>query len=128
MLRVNQLIAIFWIASSWSMLIGQPESASWQGRVLDAGGKPVSNAGIRLENTQRNWAATTDSSGNFHLPSLAPGSYSVSVLQGQRVARLQAKINIPAGAHLGTLIELTASGGSGVSYRDRDPGDVRNRW
>jgi hypothetical protein len=29
MLRVNQLVAIFWIASSWSMLIGQPESASW---------------------------------------------------------------------------------------------------
>jgi hypothetical protein len=112
MLRVNQFIAIFWIASSWPMLIGQPESASWQGRVRDAGGHPVSNAGIRLENAQRKWAATTDSSGNFHLPSLAPGSYSVSVLQGERVARLQTKIDIPAGAHLETIIELTASGGA----------------
>src|SRR5260370_13940714 len=100
MLRVNQLIAIFWIANSSSTLVGQPESASWQGRVLDAGGKPVSNAGITLENAQRNWAATTDSNGNFHLTSLAPGSYSVSLLQRERVARLHATIYIPAGTHL----------------------------
>ncbi|MBZ5594936.1 MAG: TonB-dependent receptor [Acidobacteriia bacterium] len=113
MLRATRLIAVL-IAGGWSILIAQPESASWQGTLRDAGARPVINAVVRLENAQQTWVANTDSSGIFRFASLAPGSYSVSVLQGERAARLQTKIDFPAGAHLETLLELTTAGGAEV--------------
>ena len=111
MLRATRLFAIC-IAGCWSILSAQPESASWQGTLQGAGGKPISEAVIRLENAQPTRVATTDSSGIFRFSHLAPGSYSVSVLRGERVARLQRKIEIPAGAHLETFLQLTGAAGA----------------
>jgi len=103
-------VLVVWIAGCWSLLTAQPESASWQGTLRDAGGRPISEAVVRLENAQQSWTAGTDSSGIFRFSGLAPGSYSVSVLQGERIARLQKKIEIAAGARLETLLELMPGG------------------
>jgi hypothetical protein len=107
-LRAAGIAAVFG-TGSWCLLSGQ--SGSWQGVVRDAEGKAISDATVKLENSQRKWSAETDSGGSFRFPSLAPGAYEVLVVQGERVAQLGTKIEIPAGARLETALELTVAGG-----------------
>ena len=59
-------------------LFAQGESSSaLQGSVRDSQGKPVAAATVQLKDTGPTLTALTDSQGNYHFPSLRPGSYTV---------------------------------------------------
>ncbi len=47
------------------------------GRLLDPGGKPVSNATIVLSDGVEDWTATTDDAGTFAIDGVAPGRYAL---------------------------------------------------
>jgi len=105
------ILAAFLMAGAGSICSGQRENASWQGTLRDARGNPVASAIVTLENAQQPRAATTDTSGTFRFTSLAPGRYSLTVRQGERVAHSQTNIDIPASARLETSLRLTEAGG-----------------
>ena len=105
------IIAAVLIAGACSICSGQQENASWHGTLRDAGGNPLAGAIVTLENPQQQAAATTDASGIFRFTTLAPGSYSVAVRQGERVSHSETRIDVPARARLEASLRLTASGG-----------------
>jgi hypothetical protein len=105
------IFAAVWIAAAFSACSAQPETASWQSTLRDASGNPVAGAIVTLENAQQQRTAATDASGTFRFTSLAPGSYSVSVRQGERVAHFQTNLDVSAGARLEASLRLTATGG-----------------
>ena len=63
-------------ALSW----GQDTRGTILGRVTDASGSPVPNAEVKLTNTATGvaLAAKTNESGNYSMPYLTPGIYTVS--------------------------------------------------
>ena len=104
------ILAAVLIALPCSICSGQQENASWQGALRDAAGNAGASAIVTLENANHHWAAATDTSGTFRFTNLAPGSYSVSVRQGELVARSQTNLDVPAGARLEASLRLTAAG------------------
>src|SRR5437899_10214215 len=63
------------------VLLAQTESASLSGRVTDPSGAAVVGASVTVTNLDTNAAIDTQSNGtgNYFLPSLAPGIYRVAV-------------------------------------------------
>ena len=53
----------------------KPDVGSFQGRVLDAGGRPVAGAVVRLGTL----SAATDAQGRFDFPALSPGTYFLTL-------------------------------------------------
>jgi len=85
-------------------------NASWDGELQDAAGKPLSEAAVILEAPGRHLTAVTDSRGRFQFRSLEAGSYSVSVRQGERIARSSTALDIPDKGHIATSIHLGVTG------------------
>ncbi len=77
LLRLLGLILMLWCLGSDAS--GQ-FSGSIQGTVLDASGAVIPSANVTLTNIDQNVSrsATTDSSGIYRFPSLAPGNYRVT--------------------------------------------------
>jgi hypothetical protein len=75
------LIAVTWIGSNSSKLIGQTSSAVVSGHVIDQSGGAVANADFRLveEQTKVALTARTNSSGDFQFTNTQPGTYTVLV-------------------------------------------------
>ncbi len=62
-----------------------PATGAIAGRVLDAGGRPVSGATVAITgNAQayRDIAAITTADGSFHFGGMAPGSYDLDAHKG----------------------------------------------
>jgi len=73
---VRHLIAILFTAAS---LLGQTSAGALVGLVRDPAGAAVPAAPVTVTNTQTNIAfrTQTDSTGNYFVPSLIPGTYSI---------------------------------------------------
>jgi hypothetical protein len=80
MMKRLSLIAIF-ILSLSSLAMGQDIRATLTGRVLDGSGASIAGAEVKAVNTGSNETSvrSTDASGIYSIPSLRPGSYTVTV-------------------------------------------------
>ena len=76
-LRATALFALSLLAGA---LWGQEFRATLTGRVVDPSDAPIAGASITIKNEDTNVAypAKTDSRGNYTVPFLPPGSYSVN--------------------------------------------------
>ncbi len=90
-----------------TMCLSQSEpSTGWNGVVLDATGKPVPGASVRVRNTER--GAVTDNAGHFILTGVPPGDYTVDVTASGFVSA-SASVTIPSSAPE-TEIRLSPAG------------------
>src|SRR6266700_8963 len=66
--------------SGGSLLFGQAGSSTLTGRVTDATGSVVPNVSVSILQTETNFRspATTNQDGIYRIPSLAPGTYSIT--------------------------------------------------
>ena len=92
---------------------GQETTGTISGRVVDPQGLPIPGATVTATGTQGTKQAVTDSTGNFTLPFLTPGTYAVRIeLQGFTpfmregvVVSLGQTVDIPATMVVGGLAE-----------------------
>src|SRR5262245_21401202 len=93
-------------------VLGQEFRATLTGRVADPGDAPISAAAVVVKNTGANTVSTTrtNSQGNYSMPFLAPGTYSVTVeAQGfKRTVLDEATLNVNQTATLNFRLELGA--------------------
>ena len=105
-----RLSLAFFIASSW--IFAQTPTATLVGRVTDPSGAAIPSAELRVRNAVTNDVrqARTSATGEFTVPSLAPGRYDITVeitgfrtlrqegleLQVDQVARVDLKLQVGA--------------------------------
>ena len=81
-LRIVCLFVTCWIALAWnSATLGQNAQGTLVGRVVDASGAALAGATVTVTNKDTAVASTltTNSNGDYVLPALNPGTYSVAV-------------------------------------------------
>lgn len=101
-----QLLAL--LVMSCTIAFGQAVSVSGvEGTVTDVNGAVVPNATVSAVNkgTGAERTATTDSSGFYRVPGLAPGIYSVKVTSGNFAATVVENVTL----NVGTTLTLNAS-------------------
>lgn len=94
----------------------QASSASWQGTLRDAAGRPVSGATIELSAVAATSGAgagfradaTSDSSGSFSFPDLPAGDYALAVVLPGRKLKLGQPLRVRAGERLQASITVSA--------------------
>ena len=79
-MRLRISFSIGLILSAVAPLAGQTSAGSLVGLVRDSGGSVIPQAAITVTNTQTgvNFPINTDATGNYFVPGLLPGTYSVS--------------------------------------------------
>ena len=104
-------------------VFSQDFRATLTGRVIDGAGAAVPNAKVKATNaaTGETREATTDSQGNYHIPSLTPAGYSVKAeAQGFKTAvkeGLQLNVNQTAKTILGVFRCHASHGGPRCGIR-----------
>ena len=75
-----QAVVLVLLASS--IALAQTSSSLIQGTITDSSGAPVPNARVTatLANTETNYSTVTNESGNYVLPDVRPGEYSISAV------------------------------------------------
>ena len=75
------LALLFSLCLSLPALLAQSDNAALSGSVADSSGALLPNAKVTVRNsaTKETFAVTTNNSGNFTVPNVAPGNYSVRV-------------------------------------------------
>ncbi|MCB2378887.1 TonB-dependent receptor [Hymenobacter sp. BT635] len=71
------LLAVFTLLFSALALVAQAQTATIQGRVTNPAGQPVTGAGVGIKGTAL--GANTDADGNFQIPGVAAGTYTLHV-------------------------------------------------
>ena len=101
------LMVVFGIALCLSLILAPNASAqviygSLTGNVQDKAGAMIPNATVVVTNqaTQETRTTTTNSSGEYHVVDLAPGSYTVSIKASSSFAAFLEK-NVPIERHPG---------------------------
>ena len=100
-------------------LLAQTSFTSLRGTVTDASGALIPNAQVSITNTANNAASniTSDSSGLFQFPQLAPGTYTVTVTatgfapttkQAQLLVNQPATINFKLGVQASETVNVSA--------------------
>jgi hypothetical protein len=111
--RISIFSASIFAAASLSLTAHAQSTATVSGRVTDPSGAVVAGAAVTVRNagTGIERATKTDASGDYSVPSLQPGQYSVTVqasgfarFQLRRLA-LQVDQNVTANAQLGIASE-----------------------
>lgn len=70
-------LSFLWLAGLISLVSVAQQKNGLAGKVTEATGRPLGNVTVRVLNT--NAAVVSDSSGNFILPAIAPGTYDVEL-------------------------------------------------
>ncbi len=90
------------------IVLGQGQSASWQGILKDNAGHPLAGARIGLTLSGHSLESRTDAAGAFDFANITPGKYSVAVRWSGGGA--EASIDISPGARRSDDLALTAEG------------------
>ena len=79
--RLSCVLCVFLCMAVSPGLFGQSVDATLKGRVSDSSGAPVPGVKVEIKNTGTNVAISTvtDSAGQYTVPFLKPGTYSVTV-------------------------------------------------
>ena len=106
-MRIVLLLALFcWVTGA------QEFRATLTGRVVDPGDAHIGGASVVVTNTGANTATSTktDSQGNYTVPFLTPGTYSVSVEATgfKKALRSEVTLNVNQTATLNFKLELGA--------------------
>ncbi len=87
------------------------QTATLSGTATDAKGKPIANASVSITAEARTESVSvnvhTDADGNYSIPNLAPGDYSISA-SGEGLASKTIKVTITTVAHQTLDLLLTA--------------------
>jgi hypothetical protein len=81
-----------------------PSTFDLTGAIHNATGQPIANAAVRIKSPAGTRTGTTDDQGAFHISSLAPGRYSLTVRALKNAATSAVSVEIPS-----PPIELTLS-------------------
>ncbi len=75
--------SVILLFASWAVLYGQTERGSIRGTVLDSSGAVLPGAKVTATSNTTNIAVSTvsESGGNYNIPELPPGNYTVVVEQ-----------------------------------------------
>jgi hypothetical protein len=88
------------------------QTATLSGTATDAKGKPIANASVSIKAEGRTESVSvnvrTDADGNYSIPNLAPGDYSISA-SGEGLASKTIKVTITNVAHQTLDLLLTAA-------------------
>jgi hypothetical protein len=86
------------------------QTATLSGTATDAKGKPIADAtvSIKAESGTESFNVHTDADGNYSIPNLAPGDYSISA-SGEGLASKTIKVTITSVAHQTLDLLLTAA-------------------
>ncbi len=111
MVRALFLLVLLLLApAAW----GQAPSATWSGVLRDQGGQLVPGATVTLTLAQARASRVTSAEGAFAFPSLAPGSWSLSLVVHGRCIATPAKVLIPAQP---AFVTLQLAGGNTVNVK-----------
>ncbi len=102
------------VAAALFQLSAQNSNAPWSGVLRNEAGGPVAEATVRIAAGAAQLSAATDREGRFRFPSVAPGSYWVSVETGRTSAASSAPAQLPD-ARLATLT-LGANGALSLRF------------
>jgi hypothetical protein len=101
------------VLASGLCLLGQEYRGSIQGRVTDPSGAAVPGASIAVKNTDTGVPveATTNAEGNFQVPFLLPGNYSVQVTHAgfKKAERNEVRVNTNSRVDLEFALQLGAA-------------------
>jgi hypothetical protein len=119
---VASVLAVLLLAAGASYAQGVGASGGLQGAVTDPSGSSTPNAGVVAVDTQRGakFTASTDSSGQYHLTGLAPGTYDVTVEAPGFGSKVQKNVVVTVGevttvdfnltvAQAATTVEVSAA-------------------
>lgn len=87
-------------------------TASWNGALTDAAGKPVGHAIVNLHPTSggRDHTATTASDGKFVFAEIAAGAYQVSVAATDKIWNAATSMVVKEGDKLASALQLSPDG------------------
>ena len=102
------LIAVVFAASLAVAVSG----ATWSGVVIDGGGTPVAGASVALHSLEhkQDHDVSTLPNGEFSIADLAPGSYSLAVMIGDKTWKAAVPITVKDGSAMTMSLRLTSSG------------------
>jgi hypothetical protein len=112
---------LFLCLAGFSTAYGQGETARLSGNVTDQNGAAVPGATVTIKSTSTGFtrSATTNDSGFYSIPNIAPGTYDVSIKSGnfaefkaQRDLSVAADsvLNAVLGATVGAVVDVVATG------------------
>ncbi|MGH9590412.1 MAG: carboxypeptidase-like regulatory domain-containing protein, partial [Terracidiphilus sp.] len=81
--QISRLLLLLALAAGWSMAFGQEVRSSITGRVTDSTGAALPSVNVTITNQQTGVEThtVTDSTGNYTVPELDPGVYSVTAVK-----------------------------------------------
>jgi hypothetical protein len=104
-------------------IVLRAQSATLSGTVTDAKGKPYGHVKVAIKAEKGTTAKTvqTDDDGNYSIPGLAPGDYSISA-STQGMSSKQIKVTVTSAPHQTLDLLLTPEQGRSTDVREQDGG------
>ena len=101
--RAVFLAVIFSFVATVPLDAQQSAIPAWSGVLKTSSGEPISGATVRIASRESNRAATTQTTGAFHIDNVLPGVYKLTVETAGRVAVCPHPISVSPGTALITL-------------------------
>jgi len=93
------LVLFMWLAcAGWMCAQTITATVTWQGRIHNTGGAPMTGANVTLSGEGTSAQGTAGDDGTFHVGSLAPGNYRLKIKFGKRTAEYAQTIDLEPGA------------------------------